>query len=78
MSRIPFEGIRFWRRMPKSVQRRIGFLIAANVAILGFIAWRTAASGTSFADEASRMVSNVAPIILAGLGLDWNHLLRSD
>jgi ribose/xylose/arabinose/galactoside ABC-type transport system permease subunit len=69
MSRIPFEGIRFWRRMPKSVQRRIDFLIAANVAILGFIGWRTGASGTSFADEASRMVSNVAPIILAGLGL---------
>ena len=41
MSRIPFEGIRFWRRMPKSVQRRIDFLIAANVAILGFIGWRT-------------------------------------
>ncbi len=42
MSRIPFEGVRFWRRMPKSVQRRIGFLVAADLAILGFIGWRTA------------------------------------
>ena len=48
--------------MPKSVRRRIGFLIAADLAILGFIGWRTAATGASFADEARRMVPNVAPI----------------
>jgi ribose/xylose/arabinose/galactoside ABC-type transport system permease subunit len=69
MSRIPFEGLRFWRRLPKSVGRRIAFLVAADLAILGFIGWRTSGSGTSFADEVSRMVPNVAPIVLAGLGL---------
>jgi ribose/xylose/arabinose/galactoside ABC-type transport system permease subunit len=69
MSRIPFENVRVWRRMPKSVRRRIAFLVVADLAILGFIGWRTAGSGTSFADEASRMVPNVAPIVLAALGL---------
>jgi ribose/xylose/arabinose/galactoside ABC-type transport system permease subunit len=69
MSHIPWEGVRFWRRMPKTVRRRIGFLIVADLAILGFIGWRTAATGTSFADEASRIVPNVTPIVLAGLGL---------
>jgi len=68
VSHIPWEGVRFWRRMPKTVQRRIGFLIVADLAILSFIAWRTAPSGT-FVDEASRMVPNVTPIVLAGLGL---------
>lgn len=69
MSRMRFEDARFWRRMSRSVRRRIGFLVAANASILGFIAWRTAASGTSFADEAARIVPNVTPIVLAGLGL---------
>jgi ribose/xylose/arabinose/galactoside ABC-type transport system permease subunit len=55
--------------MPKTVRRRIGFLIVADLAILGFIGWRTAASGTYFSDEASRIVPNVTPIVLAGLGL---------
>lgn len=58
----------FWRRMPKSVRRRIGFLVVADLMILGFIAWRAAARGASFSDEVSRMVPNVAPIVLAALG----------
>src|SRR5579863_8640324 len=65
MSRISFEGLRFWRRMPKTVRRRIGFLLAADLAILAFIAWCAARSGTSFRDEAAR----VAPNVLAGLGM---------
>lgn len=55
-----------WRRMPRSVRRRIGFLVIADLAILAFIGWRT--GGANFADEASRMAPNVAPIVLAGLG----------
>jgi ribose/xylose/arabinose/galactoside ABC-type transport system permease subunit len=55
--------------MPKSVRRRITFLVVADLTILAFIAWRASASETSFADEAARMVPNVAPTVLAGLGL---------
>jgi ribose/xylose/arabinose/galactoside ABC-type transport system permease subunit len=58
----------FWRRMPKSVRRRIMFLVAADAALLGFIALRAAASGGSFTDEMGRMAPNVAPTILAALG----------
>jgi ribose/xylose/arabinose/galactoside ABC-type transport system permease subunit len=58
----------FWRRMPKSVRRRIVFLVAADLLLLGFIWSKAAASGASFADEAGRMAPNVAPMILAALG----------
>jgi ribose/xylose/arabinose/galactoside ABC-type transport system permease subunit len=56
--------------MPRSVRRRIVFLIAADLAVLAFIAWRVADQPTaSLADEMTRMGPNVAPVILAGLGL---------
>jgi ribose/xylose/arabinose/galactoside ABC-type transport system permease subunit len=58
----------FWLRMPKSVRRRIVFLVAADALLIGFIAWRAAATGASFGDEAGRMAPNVAPTILAALG----------
>ena len=55
--------------MPRSVKRRIGFLLAADLAILAFIGWRAPGRGTSFAHEASQIVPNVAPTVLAGLGM---------
>jgi ribose transport system permease protein len=54
--------------MPKSVRRRIVFLIAADAVLLGFIWYRAAGSGASFADEAARIPPNVAPTILAAIG----------
>src|SRR5579862_113317 len=66
MTLIPSFCTSPWRRMPRSVRRRIGFLIIADLAILAFIGWRT--GGANFVDEASRMAPNVAPIVLAGLG----------
>jgi rhamnose transport system permease protein len=58
----------FWRRMPKSVRRRIVFLVAADALLLGFIWWRATVTGASFADEARHIAPNVAPTILAALG----------
>ena len=71
MRPAPFEkrADRFWHRMPRSVRRRIAFLFVADILVLCFLAWRTTASGTSFSDELGRMVPNVAPTVLAGLGL---------
>ena len=62
----PVGSIRsFWLRMPKSVRRRVLFLVVANAALLGFI-WRQA--GAAFPDEAARIAPNAAPAILAALG----------
>jgi ribose/xylose/arabinose/galactoside ABC-type transport system permease subunit len=69
MKRDAFEGLRFWRRMSKSVRRRIVFLILADLALFGVIAGETNATGASLRDEASRILPNVAPIVLAGLGM---------
>jgi ribose/xylose/arabinose/galactoside ABC-type transport system permease subunit len=69
IDRDAFEGLRFWRRMSKSVRRRILFLIVADVALFTVIAWQTRATGSNLPDEASRILPNVAPIVLAGLGM---------
>jgi len=45
------------------------FLIVADVALFGVIAWQTNATGSNLRDEASRVLPNVAPIVLAGLGM---------
>ncbi|HXY33165.1 MAG TPA: ABC transporter permease [Planctomycetaceae bacterium] len=58
----------FWLRLPKSVRRRIVFLVAGDAVLLGFIWWKAAQSRASFADEVGRMAPNVAPSILAALG----------
>jgi ribose transport system permease protein len=58
----------FWRRMPKSVRRRILFLIAADALLLAFIGSKAAATGASFGNELRRMAPNVAPTILAAIG----------
>ena len=51
----------FWVRMPKSVRRRVLFLVVADALLLGFI-WRQAAvSGASFADEAARKLQDLYP-----------------
>jgi ribose/xylose/arabinose/galactoside ABC-type transport system permease subunit len=65
----PVGSIRsFWLRMPKSVRRRVLFLVVANAALVGFIWRQAAASGASFTDEAARLAPNAAPAILAALG----------
>jgi ribose/xylose/arabinose/galactoside ABC-type transport system permease subunit len=56
--------------MPKSLRRRIAFLVVVDLAIIGFIAARTAGDGgAALIDELWRLPSNVAPTVLAGLGL---------
>src|SRR3954453_14553071 len=57
-------------RLPPSLKQRVRFLILGNLALLGYIwfcAIRTANS--SFVDELSRFGSNVAPVLLAALGM---------
>lgn len=59
-----------WNRWSASLRHRIFFLIAGNSLLLGFIYARTLRdTNSSFVDELVRFGPNVAPNILAGLGL---------
>lgn len=63
-------GSNMFSRMPASLRRRIGFLIAGNLFFIGFIFWCTQrTANSSFVDELIRFGPNVAPLVLAGLGL---------
>lgn len=55
-------------RLPRSLRQRLWFLMAGNVALLAAIAV-TMKQGSSFAEVLTRCGPNVAPVILAGLGL---------
>jgi len=70
MSAQTSHEIRIWRRMPKTLRRRIAVLAICNLGILGFIAWcASKGESSSLGAEFSQMMPNVAPTILAGLGL---------
>jgi ribose/xylose/arabinose/galactoside ABC-type transport system permease subunit len=55
-------------RLSRSLRQRLCFLLAGNVALLAAIAL-TMKQGSSFAEVLMRCGPNVAPVVLAGLGL---------
>ncbi len=57
-------------RFSPSLKHRVGFLIFGNLAVMGYILICTQRTvNSSFGDELSRFGPNVAPELLAGLGL---------
>src|SRR4051812_44544636 len=68
MTLTPSRRPSYWRRMSKSVRRRIEFLLDANVLLVGFL-WARTGGGAAYWDELSRIPINVAPVALAGVGL---------
>lgn len=57
-------------RYSRGLRWRLWFLAAGNALLLGYIYWFTLRDGkASFGDELARFGPNVAPTILAGLGL---------
>lgn len=55
-------------RVPRPVAQRLSFLLAANGILLGLI-WLLLKQGSSFASVLQRASPDVAPIVLAGLGM---------
>src|SRR5436305_645789 len=55
-------------RIPLSVGRRLFFLLAGNVSLLLLI-WLLLKQGGSFGSVLQRALSDLAPVILAGLGM---------
>lgn len=55
-------------RLPHSIQRRLAFLLAANLLLLGATALLLSRGG-SFIDVLLRLGPNIAPVVLAGIGL---------
>jgi ribose/xylose/arabinose/galactoside ABC-type transport system permease subunit len=55
-------------RTPKTVARRIGFLLGANVILL-LVTWLLLKQGGSFSLVLQRCAPDTAPVMLAGLGL---------
>lgn len=69
-SRSPAHGSNLYTRLSPSLRHRIWFLIAGNLVLVGYIFWCTQRmENSSFRDEAARFGPNVAPQLLAGLGL---------
>jgi ribose/xylose/arabinose/galactoside ABC-type transport system permease subunit len=59
-----------YTRMTPPLRRRVWFLVAGNLALAAYIFWYTQRTeNASFQDELTRIGSNVAPLLLAGLGL---------
>jgi len=59
-----------YRRLSASVRQRILFLVVGNLLLLGFIFLQTQGNARgSFRDELARFGPNVAPHVLAGIGL---------
>jgi len=53
-----------------AVRQRLLFLVCGNLGLLAYIFWQTLGSpNASFVDELSRFAPNVAPYVIAGLGL---------
>jgi hypothetical protein len=52
------------------VRNRVVLLLVGNLALLGYILWRTSQTAeASFGGELERAASNDAPYVLAGFGL---------
>lgn len=56
-------------QFPLSVRRRLAFLILGNLILLGYIFYSTQQRETSFLKVLTSMGPNVAPVVLASLGM---------